>query len=209
MSIVSSWQRAASYLRGLAGGAHLRYVAAYAVAKVLPPFTAGPLVAWLYRSAGFEVGRGSTFLGAVRVLGGGRRARANLVIGRDVLISTDVAINVDDVVRDRRSREHRTVRQDLHRNPSHRPQHAADAARSRGSTGHDRGGRVDPHRSHHPAGRHDRPRQHRGGGQRRHVRCATGHLRRRCSRPGHANALVRSTRRPNGCQRAMTLAATR
>ena len=52
----------------------------------------------MYRSAGFAVGPDSTFLGALRVLGGGRRARANLVIGRDVLISTDVTINVDDVV---------------------------------------------------------------------------------------------------------------
>ena len=65
-------KRAVSYLRGLAGGAHLRYVAAYAVAKVLPPFTAGPLVAWVYRTAGYEVGPDSTFLGAIRVLGGGR-----------------------------------------------------------------------------------------------------------------------------------------
>ena len=72
---------------------------AYAVAKVAPPFTAGPLIVRVYRAVGFEIGPGSSFFGAVRVLGGGRNARANLVIGREVVISTDVTINVDDMVR--------------------------------------------------------------------------------------------------------------
>lgn len=96
-----SWnhrQRASTYLRGFAGGAHLRYAAAYGISKLLPPFTAGPLVASVYRAAGFEVGPGSTFLGPVRLLGGGHEARGRLAIGRDVLISTDVVINLDGAV---------------------------------------------------------------------------------------------------------------
>ena len=92
-------QRVAAHLRGFVEGAHLGYVVAYAVAKVAPPFTAGSLIVRVYRAVGFEIGSGSSFFGAVRVLGGGRKARSNLVIGREVVISTDVTINVDDIVR--------------------------------------------------------------------------------------------------------------
>jgi acetyltransferase-like isoleucine patch superfamily enzyme len=91
-------QRTASYVREIVRGLHVRYALAYTLAHLFPAFTAGPIVARLYRVAGFRIGEGSTFLGPVCV----RSTLAfqeNLEIGRKVLISTDVTINVDGPVR--------------------------------------------------------------------------------------------------------------
>ena len=90
--------RTTAYIGEVVRGLHLRYALAYTLAHLFPAFTAGPIVARLYRIAGFRIGEGTTFLGPVRV----RSTLAfeeNLVIGRKVLISTDVTITVDGMVR--------------------------------------------------------------------------------------------------------------
>jgi acetyltransferase-like isoleucine patch superfamily enzyme len=91
-------RRVRDYGRAMYRGYHLRYGAAHVVAHLLPRFTAGGLIARLYRLAGFPIGRGTAFGGPVRVISG-TGFEENLEIGCDVLISTNVTINVDDRVR--------------------------------------------------------------------------------------------------------------
>jgi acetyltransferase-like isoleucine patch superfamily enzyme len=95
-----SWliRRLLDYSGDVYHGFHPRYLVAYTLAHLLPRFTAGPLIARLYRLAGFRIGQGTSFLGPVRVLSG-TAFQENLEIGRGVLISTDVTINVDELVR--------------------------------------------------------------------------------------------------------------
>ena len=78
-------------------GFHLRYLVAFALSHLLPRFTAGTLIARLYRCAGFSIGQGSSFVGPVTVLCGAA-FEENLVIGKRVLISNNVTINVDAMV---------------------------------------------------------------------------------------------------------------
>jgi acetyltransferase-like isoleucine patch superfamily enzyme len=77
---------------------HVRYLLALGIAHLVPRFTAGPLIARLYRVAGFRIGAGSSLVGPLHVVSG-LAFEENLVVGRDVLISTNVTINVDDMVR--------------------------------------------------------------------------------------------------------------
>jgi acetyltransferase-like isoleucine patch superfamily enzyme len=91
-------RRSCEYTRDVWRGLHPRYVIARAFSRLLPPFTAGPLIVRLYRLAGFRIGAGTSFLGPPRVLSG-TAFQENLRIGRGVLISTDVTINVDELVR--------------------------------------------------------------------------------------------------------------
>ena len=91
--------RAADYVSSIARGAHPRYIAAHAAAKLIPPLTAGGLAVRLYRAAGFRIGQGTSFGGPLRLVGASDPFQANLVVGSNVLISTDVTINLDDVVR--------------------------------------------------------------------------------------------------------------
>jgi acetyltransferase-like isoleucine patch superfamily enzyme len=74
-----------------------RYVVAYGLARLVPVFSAGPIIARLYRWAGFDVADGCVFMGPVRVLGGGA-SYDNLVIGKGVYIANDVVFNVDGLV---------------------------------------------------------------------------------------------------------------
>lgn len=67
---------------------------ARAMAHLFPPFAAGHLLAYLYRFAGFEVGAGSAIGGPLQVIGPGR-FEEKLTIGREVVIATNVTINVD------------------------------------------------------------------------------------------------------------------
>jgi maltose O-acetyltransferase len=76
---------------------HARYALAFGAAHLFPTFSAGPVIAALYRWAGFSIGEGTAFLGPVRILSG-RGFTDNLDIGRDVVVSTDVTINVDGPV---------------------------------------------------------------------------------------------------------------
>jgi maltose O-acetyltransferase len=89
--------RALSYARALGTGARPGYIVASFGAHVLPDFSFGPIIARLYRLAGVRVGQGSSFMGPVRLLGGGRRA-TNLVLGRGVVIGSEVTINLDGPV---------------------------------------------------------------------------------------------------------------
>ncbi len=82
----------------MVAGVHGRYLLALTIAHLIPRFSAGPIVAHLYRLAGFQIGREATFGGPVRILSGAE-FESNLVIGDNVLISTDVTINVDALVR--------------------------------------------------------------------------------------------------------------
>jgi acetyltransferase-like isoleucine patch superfamily enzyme len=97
-TIAATTRRAVEYGQSIARGAHPRYVAAYAVASLIPPFTAGGPIARLYRAAGFRIGLGTSFGGPVRLVGSPDKFEANLIVGSNVLISTDVTINIDDVV---------------------------------------------------------------------------------------------------------------
>ena len=78
-------------------GFHLRYLVVFALSHLLPRFTAGTLITRLYRCAGFSIGQGSSFVRPVTVLSGAA-FEENLVIGKRVLISNNVTINVDAMV---------------------------------------------------------------------------------------------------------------
>jgi acetyltransferase-like isoleucine patch superfamily enzyme len=91
-------RRGCDYLLAIVRGIHLRYLVARALARLVPPFTAGPIIARLYRAAGFRIGQGTSILGPLDVVSGAG-FEENLVVGRDVLISTNVTINVDALVR--------------------------------------------------------------------------------------------------------------
>jgi galactoside O-acetyltransferase len=84
--------------RIIARGYHARYLVAYTLSKLLPPFTASGPVARLYRVAGFNIGTGTSFAGPLRVIGGAEEFQKNLIVGSNVIISTNVTINVDDLV---------------------------------------------------------------------------------------------------------------
>lgn len=90
--------RSAEYARAMRRGVDLRYLLAHGAAHLLPPLTAGPLLARLYRLGGLRVGAGTTIGGPLRLIGGTARVH-HLTIGHDVLIATDVVVNLDDEVR--------------------------------------------------------------------------------------------------------------
>jgi acetyltransferase-like isoleucine patch superfamily enzyme len=91
-------RRVAHYVRAMWKGLHFRYVVVFAASHLIPRFTAGPVIAQIYRLAGFEIGRGSSIGGPLRVVSGAA-FEDNLMIGEQVLISTNVTINVDGPVR--------------------------------------------------------------------------------------------------------------
>ena len=72
----------------------VRYAVAYGVAKLVPIFSAAPVIARLYGWAGFAVAEGCSFMGPVRVVGGGGSS-ANLNIGPKVKLGNDVVLNID------------------------------------------------------------------------------------------------------------------
>ncbi|MCC6175779.1 MAG: acyltransferase [Chloroflexi bacterium] len=92
-------RRIREYTGSILGGVRPAYVAAYQASRMIPLFTAGPLVARLYRAAGFQIGEGASFLGPIRIIGGTDSFVENLIVGRNALISTDVTIDVDGLVR--------------------------------------------------------------------------------------------------------------
>jgi acetyltransferase-like isoleucine patch superfamily enzyme len=90
--------RSLDYARAIRRGVDLRYLVAHGAAHLVPPLTAGPLTARIYRAGGVRIGGGSSIGGPLRLIGGTAMVH-HLAIGRDVLIGTDVAINLDDEVR--------------------------------------------------------------------------------------------------------------
>lgn len=74
---------------------HPRYVLAHALAHLVPRFGGRGLVAGLYRHiGGLSIGEGSIFGGPL-VLRTGLPPAGRLQIGRNVVVSTDVTINLD------------------------------------------------------------------------------------------------------------------
>ena len=92
-----SLRRVAEYGVAIRRGVHVRYLLALGVSTLIPRFTAGPLIARLYRLAGFRIGAGSSLVGPLHIVSG-LAFEKNLVVGRDVLIATNVTINVDEKV---------------------------------------------------------------------------------------------------------------
>jgi acetyltransferase-like isoleucine patch superfamily enzyme len=90
--------RSADYARAMRRGIDLRYLLAHGAAHLVPQLTAGPVIARLYRLGGLRIGDGSSMGGPLRLIGGTAQVH-HLEIGRDVLIGTDVAMNLDDEVR--------------------------------------------------------------------------------------------------------------
>lgn len=97
MSVVTTMSRVSAYLGGMLSTFRPKYVIAYACAHMVPLFSAGTLIARLYRTAGFAVGEGSSLLGPLRVISG-TDFYANLDIGPRAIIANDVTINVDSRV---------------------------------------------------------------------------------------------------------------
>lgn len=79
---------------------HVRYRMADAVAKILPEFAAGYVLARLYRLAGFSGLAPTAFLsGRVRMIAGSKQLYGNLVVEPYVAFSTDVTLNLDGPIR--------------------------------------------------------------------------------------------------------------
>lgn len=97
LSVVETTKRVTTYLRVIRSSYRPKYALAYRCAHVLPLFTAGTVIARLYRAAGFSVGPGSSILGPLRIISG-TQLYANLTIERNAIIANDVTINVDDRV---------------------------------------------------------------------------------------------------------------
>jgi maltose O-acetyltransferase len=86
--------RALDYLKYMRANLRIRYAIVCGLARLVPVFSAGPIIARLYRWAGFTVAEGCAFMGPVRVLGGAGSS-GNLVIGPKVYIANDVVLNID------------------------------------------------------------------------------------------------------------------
>jgi maltose O-acetyltransferase len=92
-------KRSVEYALEVMRGIRPAYGLAYGVGALLPPFTGATLRGRLYRLAGFEIGHGCAILGPLEVLSGIAGIERRLIIGNDVVISSHVTINTDDVVR--------------------------------------------------------------------------------------------------------------
>jgi len=95
--MTSVLRRVLEYATTVCGGFHGRYLVVFALSHLFPRFTAGTLIAKLYCWAGFTIAEGASFVGPVTVLSG-TAFEENLVIGKRVLISNNVTINVDAMV---------------------------------------------------------------------------------------------------------------
>lgn len=76
------------------GAADPRYVIAHVAAYLVPPFGAAPVISRLYRALGFRVDSTASIAGPLR-LTGDHGFRKKLEVGRNVMISSGVTINVD------------------------------------------------------------------------------------------------------------------
>ncbi len=89
--------RVSEHMVAMRGAMRPRYSAAHVFAHLVPGFAGGTLIAGLYRLGGLSVGDGSVIGGPLTLRGGheiGRRLR----IGRDVVMASDVTINLDGEV---------------------------------------------------------------------------------------------------------------
>ena len=89
--------RVGLHLGELVGAWHPRYAFAHAVAHLVPRFGSGTLMAAVYRLGGLTLGTGSV-LGGPLTLRSPNAPDEMLKIGRNVVISTDVTINLDGCV---------------------------------------------------------------------------------------------------------------
>ncbi|NNE11600.1 MAG: hypothetical protein HKN41_05060 [Ilumatobacter sp.] len=75
----------------------VRYAIVTVFVKLLPEFSAAPVVAHAYRLIGCRLGPFTCVSGPMRLIPGGGTF-TNLRTGERVIVSTDVTINLDDVV---------------------------------------------------------------------------------------------------------------
>ena len=66
--------------------------------KALPQFSGGSIRAYLYRLAGFRIGRGAYIMDSIELLSGSPNFYSNLTIGSNALFSSHVTINLDEKV---------------------------------------------------------------------------------------------------------------
>lgn len=85
------------HLSNLLGAWHVRYSVAHLVAHLIPRFGSGILLASLYRAGGLAIGE-DTVLGGPLTLRTGYDPSDRLQIGRNVVLATDIVINLDGAV---------------------------------------------------------------------------------------------------------------
>jgi len=90
--------KATRYGLGIVRAIRPAYAAAYGLSTLLPYFAGTTLRARLYQLAGFQFGQGCALLGPLEIITGGVGFEERLILGNNVIISTHVTINVDDVV---------------------------------------------------------------------------------------------------------------
>lgn len=77
---------------------HIRYVIANFLCGLLPDFFSAIVRARMYRLIGFKIGKKCVIAGNVNLITGKPGFYNKLIIGDNILISTDVTINLDDKV---------------------------------------------------------------------------------------------------------------
>jgi acetyltransferase-like isoleucine patch superfamily enzyme len=90
-------RRASEYATVTTRAMRPRYALAHLVARLLPRFTFGPVIARVYRWGGVSVGAHTSFMGPLRLLGGDHVPRG-LTLGSGVIIGSEVVINLDGPV---------------------------------------------------------------------------------------------------------------
>jgi acetyltransferase-like isoleucine patch superfamily enzyme len=98
LKVKSRLQKVFAYSKAFLETLHLKYYLVNLVCGFLPKFSSGAIRTYLYRLAGFKLGKGCFIMGNIELLSGKPDLESYLVVGENVLISTNVTLNLDEKI---------------------------------------------------------------------------------------------------------------
>jgi maltose O-acetyltransferase len=98
LKVKSGLQKVFAYTKAFLETLHLKYHLVNFVCGFLPKFSSGAIRTYLYRLAGFKLGKGCFIMGNIELLSGKPDLESYLIVGENVLISTNVTLNLDEKI---------------------------------------------------------------------------------------------------------------